>query len=75
MELVMAEKKLSRTELADRTGIAYNRVSKYLKGQGNPTYERLKELCDGLGISLGELVLRAEDLAEEDAGGVRDETG
>jgi transcriptional regulator with XRE-family HTH domain len=67
MKVVIAEKGLSRSKLADRTGIDYKLVSKYLKGEGNPTYRTLKRLCDGIGISLGELLLRAEDLAQQDA--------
>jgi transcriptional regulator with XRE-family HTH domain len=73
MKVVIAEKGLSRAKLADRTGIDYKLVSKYLKGEGNPTYETLKRLCDGMGVSLGEVMVRAEDLAQEDAVGARDE--
>ena len=51
MKVVIAEKGLSRAKLAERTGIDYKSVSKYLKGQGNPTYETLKRLCDGIGVS------------------------
>ncbi len=67
MKLVMAEKGVSRPELVDRTGIAYNRVSQHLKGNGNPRYQTLKRLCDGLGVSLGEVMVRAEEMEEEDA--------
>jgi transcriptional regulator with XRE-family HTH domain len=67
MKVVIAEKGLSRAKLADRTGIDYKAVSKYLKGQGNPTYETLKRLCDGIGVSLGEVMVRAEELAQQDA--------
>jgi transcriptional regulator with XRE-family HTH domain len=72
MKLVMDEKGLSQADLARRTKIDYRAISKHLKGQGNPTYETLKELCDGLGISLGELLLRAEDLAQQNAGEAAD---
>jgi transcriptional regulator with XRE-family HTH domain len=75
MKVVIAEQGLSRAKLADRTGIDYKLVSKYLKGQGNPTYETLKRLCDGIGVSLGEVMVRAEELAQEDAGGVQDGPG
>jgi transcriptional regulator with XRE-family HTH domain len=67
MKVVIAEKGLSRAKLAERTGIDYKAVSKYLKGQGNPTYETLKRLCDGIGVSLGEVMVRAEELAQQDA--------
>jgi transcriptional regulator with XRE-family HTH domain len=69
MKVVIAEKGLSRAKLADRTGIDYKAVSKYLKGQGNPTYETLKRLCDGIGVSLGEVMVRAEELAQRDDDG------
>jgi transcriptional regulator with XRE-family HTH domain len=75
MKVVIAEKGLSRAKLADRTGIDYKLVSRYLKGQGNPTYETLKRLCDGIGVSLGEIMTRAEALAEQEAGGAGDGTG
>lgn len=66
MKVVIAEKGLSRTKVADRTGIDYKLVSNYLKGQGNPTYRTLKRLCDAIGISLGELLVRAEELAQQE---------
>jgi transcriptional regulator with XRE-family HTH domain len=75
MKVLIAERGLSRAELADRTGIDYKLVSKYLKGEGNPTYRTLKRLCDAIGVSLGELLLRAEELAQQDAGGAGDGAG
>jgi transcriptional regulator with XRE-family HTH domain len=66
IELVMAEKGLSKRQVADRSEIDYKRVSLYCKGQANPTYAILKRLCDAIGVSLGELTLRAEDLALEE---------
>jgi transcriptional regulator with XRE-family HTH domain len=75
MKVVIAEKGLSRAKLADRTGIDYKSISKHLRGQGNPTYETLKRLCDGMGVSLGEVMVRAEELAQQDGVGQGDEDG
>jgi transcriptional regulator with XRE-family HTH domain len=75
LKVVIAEKGLSRSKVADRTGIDYKLISKYLRGEGNPTYRTLKRLCDAVDVSLGELLIRAEELAMQDAVEVRDGGG
>lgn len=42
-------------------------VGRFIRGQGNPTYDSLRRLCTGLPISLGELVALAEALEAEAA--------
>jgi predicted RNase H-like HicB family nuclease/DNA-binding Xre family transcriptional regulator len=68
MKLVIAEKQLSQRKLAQRTSIDFRRVNAVAQGRGNPTYKTLKRLCDGLGVSLGELQVRAETLARQSRG-------
>jgi transcriptional regulator with XRE-family HTH domain len=39
-------------------------VSDFARGQGNPTYTTLLRLCDGLHVSLGELLTKADAFRE-----------
>jgi DNA-binding Xre family transcriptional regulator len=69
IKLVIAENsQLSQSKVAERSGLDVRRVNALALGKGNPTYLTLLRLCDGLGVSLGALMTRAENLIEENAG-------
>jgi transcriptional regulator with XRE-family HTH domain len=44
------------------SGLDEKQIGTFIRGQGNPTYKTLLKLCDGLYVSLGELMLGAEEL-------------
>jgi transcriptional regulator with XRE-family HTH domain len=64
IKLVIAEKRLSQRKVADRSGLDVRRINALTLGLGNPTYLTLLRVCEGLGVSLAELTLRAELLKE-----------
>jgi transcriptional regulator with XRE-family HTH domain len=69
IKLVIAENpKLNQHKVATRSGLDYKLITAYARGEGNPTYLNLLRLCDGLGVSVGELITRAEDLQERQSG-------
>jgi transcriptional regulator with XRE-family HTH domain len=69
IKLVIAEKGLSQSKVANRCKLDVRQINMYAQGLGNPTYLTLLHICDGLGVSPGELLRRAERLKEEGAGG------
>jgi transcriptional regulator with XRE-family HTH domain len=40
-------------------------IGTYIRGQGNPTYSTLLNLCEGLHVSLATLMARVEELYGE----------
>jgi DNA-binding Xre family transcriptional regulator len=74
IKLVIAEKGLSQTKVANRCKLDVRQINMYAGGLGNPTYLTLLHICDGLGVSPGELLRRAEQL-KEDGSGATDESG
>lgn len=50
------EEKLSQVELAERTGISRDAISKYERGDVSPSVEYAKRIADALGVSLDYLV-------------------
>jgi transcriptional regulator with XRE-family HTH domain len=60
------QRQLSQASLASAVGVARQRVGALERGQLNPRYELLLALADALGVQVGELVIRAEELAKED---------
>jgi transcriptional regulator with XRE-family HTH domain len=75
-KLLIAEKQLSQSKVAARSGLDVRQINKLTLGLGNPTYLTLLRVCDGLGITPAELTLRAEKLKEERFGSQsRDTTG
>jgi transcriptional regulator with XRE-family HTH domain len=73
--LVIDEKRLSQRKVADLSGLDFRQVNDFALGKGNPTYRNLQRLCDGLGVSLGELTVRSEKLLEEGSGGEGQDSG
>lgn len=59
------QRHLSRAELAVAIGVAKERIGALERGQLNPGYELLLALADALGVGVGALVIRAEELAAE----------
>jgi transcriptional regulator with XRE-family HTH domain len=61
IELLISENpKMSQGSVASKSGLDIRRVNDFARGQGNPTYTTLLRLCDGLGVSLGELLTKAD---------------
>jgi transcriptional regulator with XRE-family HTH domain len=60
----MAKAGMTQEEVADGSGMNVEQVGRFIRGQGNPTYDTLQHLCSGLPVSLGELVTLAEELEE-----------
>ncbi len=69
IKLVIAEKGLSQSKVANRCKLDVRQINMFAQGLGNPTYLTLLHICDGLGISASELLRRAEQLKEESSAG------
>jgi transcriptional regulator with XRE-family HTH domain len=67
IELLIAEDpQMSQKSVAAEGGLNIRQVNVLTRGQGNPTYETLLRLCEGLHVSPGELMARADALRESD---------
>lgn len=63
IELVMAEDAHMKLDtVAADSGLDEKQIGTFIRGQGNPTYSTLLKLCEGLHVSPGELIRRAEEL-------------
>lgn len=63
IELVIAEDAhMTLDTVAAESGLDEKQIGTFIRGQGNPTYRTLLKLCEGLHVSLGELMLSAEEL-------------
>ncbi len=62
--LFMREAKapLKQDEVATNGGLSVKQVGEVCRGQANPTYLNLLKLAKGLGISLGQLMTRADEM-------------
>lgn len=66
IELVIAEDPhMTLDTVADESGLDEKQIGTFIRGQGNPTYRTLLKLCEGLHVTLGELMLSAEELHEK----------
>lgn len=66
IELAIAEDpRMSPFTVSVDSGLDEKQIGTYGRGQGNPTYSTLLRLCDGLHLSLGELMARVEKLHEK----------
>jgi DNA-binding phage protein len=69
IELVIAEDPdMTQETVANDSGLDVRQVGNYIRGQGNPTYETLVKLCEGLHVSLGALQRRADELYDKRVG-------
>ncbi|HEV7528734.1 MAG TPA: helix-turn-helix transcriptional regulator [Solirubrobacteraceae bacterium] len=63
IELVIAkDADMTLDTVAGESGLDEKHIGTFIRGQGNPTYDSLLKLCEGLHVSLGELMLSAEQL-------------
>lgn len=69
MKRLIAEKGLSQSKVAARCGLDVRQINALTLGLGNPTLLTLLRACDGLGVTLAELTVRAEQLKQESSGG------
>jgi transcriptional regulator with XRE-family HTH domain len=66
IELTIAEDADMTTEtVTAESGLDEKQLGTFIRGLGNPTYSTLLKLCEGLHVSLGTLMLRAEQLHEK----------
>jgi transcriptional regulator with XRE-family HTH domain len=69
IESVIAENEgMTHETVAFDSGLDVKQVGTFVRGQGNPTYITLLRLAEGLHMSLGELMSRADDLYDEHLG-------
>jgi transcriptional regulator with XRE-family HTH domain len=61
--MLRKQKNISQVELAEKTGISRDGISKYERGDIVPSVEYAKRMADALGVSLDFLV--SEDAREE----------
>jgi DNA-binding phage protein len=55
---------MSQDSIAREAGISQRRVNDFVRGQGNPRFTTLLQLCSGLHLSLEELAARVESLKQ-----------
>ena len=66
IELTIAEHvEMTRESVTAESGLDEKQLGTFIRGLGNPTYSTLLKLCEGLHVSLGTLMLRAEQLHEQ----------
>jgi transcriptional regulator with XRE-family HTH domain len=64
MKLLIAEKGLNQSKVAARCGLDVRQINALTLGLGNPTLLTLLRACDGLGVTIAELTVRAEKLKQ-----------
>ncbi len=70
IELVMAEDaRMTLDTVAAESGLDEKQIGTYIRGRGNPGYSTLIKLCEGLHVSPGALLVRADELYEKRRGG------
>lgn len=62
---------ISQTELAEKAGLHRTYINNIERGTKNISIESLKKITDTLGISMGELILEAEEAASEKSNDVK----
>jgi transcriptional regulator with XRE-family HTH domain len=58
--VIREERGISQVQLAADTGFMQSWISNVERGQRNPSWSNVVRLADGLGVSVSELVGRAE---------------
>jgi transcriptional regulator with XRE-family HTH domain len=56
---------MSQESVATDGGLSIKLVNSYARGQGNPTYESLLSLAEGLHVRVGELMSRVDEQKDE----------
>jgi len=62
---VREDKGISQVQLAAATGLVQSWISETERGRRNPSWSNVVRLARGLGVTVGELVTRAEALASD----------
>lgn len=68
VRLLRQTRRLAQEELADRTGLHRTYLGGIERGERNPTWKTLGTIAAGLGVSLSEIVKRAEQEARDGNG-------
>jgi transcriptional regulator with XRE-family HTH domain len=63
------EKGMSLQAVADGCDLNYEHLNELARGQGNPTFDTLMKLCDGLKTPIGELMMSVQRIRGGRAGG------
>jgi transcriptional regulator with XRE-family HTH domain len=61
LQAVRTERGISQMQLAKATGFMQSWISQVERGRRNPSWNNVARLADGLGVSVSELVARAEE--------------
>jgi XRE family transcriptional regulator, regulator of sulfur utilization len=64
VQAIRAEREISQVQLAEATGFMQSWISNVEHGRRNPSWSNVVRLAGGLGISVAELVARAEALSQ-----------
>jgi transcriptional regulator with XRE-family HTH domain len=56
---------LTHEDLAERTGMPFQRISELERGIANPTFATLIRVTEGLGVELSDVATLAEKLRDE----------
>lgn len=56
---------MTQEKVADDAKLAVEQVGSFVRGLGNPTFETLLKLCEGLHVSPGALMSKADELYAE----------
>jgi transcriptional regulator with XRE-family HTH domain len=66
IELFIAENaQMTQETVAMDGGLTAKQVGDLVRGQGNPTYETILKLCQGLHVRSGKLMARADELLDK----------
>jgi transcriptional regulator with XRE-family HTH domain len=61
------KKGLSLQAVADDCKLNYEHLTELARGHGNPTFQTLMELCEGLDTPIGELMMSVQRIRREHA--------
>lgn len=64
LNVLLAERRMSRRELANRSGVSYGHLSSIAHGQRNARVPTLMRITKALGVELQDLIDKAQDLPE-----------
>jgi transcriptional regulator with XRE-family HTH domain len=66
--LHLEKKGLSQQTVAARCKLSYEQVNELARGQGNPTFKTLMELCEGLDTTIGALMTSVDERRGQSGG-------
>ncbi|MFT3864042.1 MAG: helix-turn-helix transcriptional regulator [Solirubrobacterales bacterium] len=59
---------MTHEELAERTGMPFQRISELERGIANPTFATLIRVMEGLGVELSDVATLAEKIRDKERG-------